>query len=226
MFGSALQGWYRAGTWDTSGGRLDSWTDLSGNSRHLVPYASSTNRPAIQSAWNNNIDAISVAASGGSQGFMNTTFPAFSQPLTIFLVVGVNGSVLDDRVVMGTDNTVSASGQLYLETFTSSDRFMFFGATAGPPYASNTSGPTGGAKILTVLANGATTYVRQNGVSGSAGTIGSSTWGGGMYCGISKSGTQRFAGYYQEIIFVSALASASQYASIESMLADRYGITI
>lgn len=187
---------------------VSSWTDLSGNGRH-VTQADSGKRPVYRTSWQNGLPAVVF---DGSDDFLRVTGLTLNQPNTI-LVVGK--STTNNTAIFDGDDS-SHTHQVYRRG--TGSWAMFAGTLLDSALAAN-----GNWHLRTAKFQGATSYLRLDGAEIAAGAAGAQNLDaitvGGFF-----DGTGALNGDVGELLVYNAALSAGDLAAAEAYLRGKWGV--
>jgi len=218
---AGLEVWYDASDDDSftysSGTVVSQWDDLSGNDRHLTQ--STVAQQPDRSATVNGLDGVQSNTVDFSGSNMTSSAWNLSQPFTVFNVAQRGTSIPTYSVLWQ-----SKSGSrpiIFARRAEGSGVPNFYAGTL------RTWGPqlTSGERfVFTNVFDGASSEGRKNGavesIAGSPGT-------GGIQSGVRLGASgEWFGGIWCESIVYDGALSADDIDSVETYLADKWGITI
>lgn len=187
---------------DTSGA-VSAWADKSTNEYSLA-QASPTKQPTTGATTLNSLNVVTL---DGGDDLVSSVAIAQSQPFTIAAVW--KDTPGNSRWYASAGNTVQYGSALGIYAGT--------GFLNGPAYTANTWA------YSTHIYNGSSSVARLNGSAGSTGNPGSTNMSGSLWLG-SRSGSFYLTGAVAELIVASGALSGTDLTSLETYLADKWGL--
>ena len=205
--------WYESSQGVTSSLTLVSqWSDISGNNRHLL-QASAGQKPIVLPNLINGFPAIRF---DGVDDYLKATAFTLNQPETMFLVfknITYGTSGVHDIVADGnTAGSMTVGSILAAST----------GISAGSAIAVAQGINNGVYGVSCFRWNGASSFIRNNGVEIKTGNVGANN-AGGLTLGALGNNTRATNIEVAELIIFSTAISTSQIQDIEGELKLKYG---
>jgi hypothetical protein len=220
-----LWAWFDASDLSTvtldGSGNVSDWADKSGNARHTTQATS-----GIRPIWANNVFGHRPGIKGGTGATLrrltSTGTPSLAQPLTVYVVTKVNGTLDSFACAFNGLQTGSNAAHVALKRSDVSNNPAIWGGTALKTIGSTLS--VGSRYILGAVFNGASTVGFTNGTdtsASSAGTLG--VVSGFNLCGADPANMASDA-YFAEFVVVSKSMSAIERRRMEAYLAWKWGL--
>jgi hypothetical protein len=205
---SGLQAWYAADRLPLADGdAVSTWTDLSGNARHLT--AGGALRPVLAANQQNGKPVVRF--DGVDDGMSSSAF-AVAQPNTMFCVARSRGAF------SGASETIfgGTNGGIFRGAGDTNGRFvLFFGTSLNYSAADTTV-----AQVLSAVVNGASSSNFRNGTAAGSGNAGAAAWvNASMGFGAAD------VDIAEALLYSGALAAGDRI-SIERYLGQKYGIVV
>jgi len=189
------------------------WTDKSGLVHNML-QATAGKRPLLKKAI---VNGLSVLRFDGSDDFLKATF-TLNQPHSIYMVYSspiIGAAGVHDVVLDGAVNEAS------FESFNAPATQLYAGSTV--QVASNVANNV--FAVLSILFNGNTSFLRQNGVGILAGGAGIAN-PGGFTLGGTRTGARNTQIDVAYVLIYSTIQGAVDRATIERALGARFGIGV
>lgn len=212
-------GWYRADVATIDGGVVSSWTDQSGNGRHLT-QATAGRRP-VRTASNAGLGNRPSIDFDGDNDQLRWT-GTMGQPLHYFMVViPVTNGDFSGGGATAIDGGSGNSARLYIPDASSTPFF-----SGGSQILNGGSGVNSTAMtVVEARMNGATSSVRINAKTAETGTLAGNA--DGITLANFGDGTSNpTASDWAELIVFDSIQSAENVTALRNYIASRYGATV
>ena len=200
---SGLQFWIDSDDASTftysSGTEVSQWNDKSGNARH-VSQANASLQPS-RSTTRNSLSTVAFVDANGD--ILSTASVTITQPMTIF------GVIRYTNVNTGAHTIISGSG---LSIYTNLDLWKMYGGAE-----INAGSDDANWHYMTWVANGASSSIRKDGVTGVSGNAGTGGFASPIDIGADWDGDMA-----EMLIYNTALGTTDRDA-VESYLATKWG---
>jgi len=214
---SNLYAWYDASDSSTitkSADRVSQWNNKEGTTARDLVQATGGSQPLWVSADQNGKDVIDFA--GDRFMLTSSELTSIAQPITIFSVSQI--LAVQDRLLLD-GHTTSATRYNYVVLSSTADRTTFnAGATIT---ASSITGFSGAVKQISVLASGASSFIRVAGVEKVAGNAGTVNYAG-IRMGNNPSGSVHFDAKIMELLIYHKNVSGTELTDVESYLSTKW----
>jgi hypothetical protein len=199
------------------GATVQTWTDLSGNSRSATQGTAGF-RPVYRvSATGLNKPALVF---DGVDDYMQTTQWVGSQPQTRYLVFYITDNTVNDKHLCSTMDATKRE-DIYIQLSQSSPR-IFSGSAA-----SGSSSVMGSPVVLTVVFNGASSSIRVNGANEASVSPGAGQTNGFTIAAYGGGAVSNWAPVtLGAVLSFESAHSAAQRTNVERALGTMYGIAV
>jgi hypothetical protein len=196
----------------SDGDAVQQWNDKSGNARHVSNGGGNT-RPLYKTAVQNSKSAVRF---DGSNDYLRVTSSVVAaQPITVFIVVDMNGDgVITDGVNIGSRCTLAYG-------VVTGGKLSLYGGTAWVEGVHT----RGAVHSYRAVYNGASSASYVDGVQLATGSAGTNALDTGFTVGSSRDTTQfNTSADVCEVLIYDSVLSAGNASSVESYLASKWGI--
>jgi hypothetical protein len=194
----------------TADGPIGGVTDLSGLGNHLTQ---ATNGPTYKTGI---LNGLSVARFDGTNDFLTATALSTSQPMTLFFVLQ-KGSGINFRVVC---DGLDASNNTTFYRANANNGWNLYAGT-GLPDGTVTDAAF---HIYSVVFNGASSALYEDGVSRVSGNAGTNGYLTGFRLGADRNGAGLYDGDVAEVLLYDRVLSDPELAQVLAYLQDRWGL--
>lgn len=222
---SGLQGWYRGDETSVTGALVDSWTDKSGNARHLLGTGAA--RPTLVASALNSLPGLQF--SGAQELLTSGTFSVSTVSVFTVFRATANGVVYEHATAfLGSHSTllytnqgpslgiIRAGGSSY------KNRAASWGADGANRIVRQEFGGTHATNKMFI--NGTAQSLTDGAATGDPGTAASTAVK--LHVGASNGVTLPLTGHIMELLVYSTVLSAGDASRVEAYLGSRYGITV
>lgn len=196
----------------SSGVVVSQWNDKSGNARHVSPTGAGPSRNATYGSRT----AVYFPGTDSGQGCRTASATSIAAPFFIFVVAAIQGATRTKARLVCHRTTGNFQTLIGENTCNGS-------SYAGTAFATQGSVPsTGVLQQLTFRADGASSYSRGNGTSGSTTNIGS-TGLDLVMIGVTGAGANPLTGDIAEVLVYPSALSDSDRNAVEAYLKAKWG---